>query len=37
MKVKMFVEPELEIEKFMIVDIITTSEEPIDPDQGEII
>lgn len=37
MNVKLFIEPEIDIEKFMIEDVITTSIEPIDPDQGEII
>lgn len=37
-KLKKFVDPELEIKKFSVEDVITTStEEPIDPDQGEII
>lgn len=34
---KMFVDPEMDIKKFEVEDIMTTSDEPIDPDQGEII
>ena len=34
---KRFVDPEMDIEKFAVEDILTSSDEPIDPDQGEII
>ena len=34
---KKFIEPELNVETFEIEDIITTSDTPLDPDQGEII
>ena len=34
---KMFVDPQMDIKKFEVEDIMTTSDEPIDPDQGEII
>lgn len=34
---KKFIEPEMNVQLFVIEDVITTSNEPIDPDQGEII
>lgn len=38
MNMKMFTEPEMDIQKFMVEDILNTSDEqPVDPDQGEII
>ena len=34
---KKYVDPEMTVEKIIVEDVITTSKEPVDPDQGEII